>query len=422
MAQTIVAPLHRLSTRLDLSRTLDFREILAMGIDSLKADKLRAAMTALGMAVGTAALILVVTVALTGKRYVLAQIEGVGTNVIWAEYSGVSSAAASNGIGDYLTAKDMVAVQQQVPGVNQASPVLNMHARIVIGSGKEQDILVLGVDPQYQPVRRIIVSAGRFFDQQDSEAGNKVSLVTESLARDRFGSLDAALGQTVRIEEVPFVVIGTFRESIDTLGRSEIEDSTIVIPYSVAASMSGTTAVNQIYFSMYNANSIPAATDKIQSIITSRHRPGSVYNISNMTDVLRLANKTANAFTGVLLLFAAVTLIAAGIGIMNIMMATVHMRIHEIGVRKAVGATRSAILLQFLCEAVLIALLGGGVGTLIGIGIPISLQIFANRNVPVSVTSAIVAMVVSCAVGITFGITPANNAARLDPVECLRHE
>ena len=421
MPQTIAPPLTRLS-RLHLSRTLVFREILIMGIDSLKADKLRAAMTALGMAVGTAALILVVTVALTGKRYVLSQIEGVGTNVIWAEYTGVSSAAASNGIGDYLTAKDMLAVQQAVPGVKEASPVLNMHARIVIGSGKEQDILVLGVDPQYQSVRRIIVSAGRFFDQQDSEAGNKVALLTESLARERFGSLDQALGQTIRIEEVPFVVIGTFRESIDTLGRSEIEDSTIMIPYSVAQSMSGTTAVNQIYFSMYNAGSIPAATEKIQAIINARHRAGSVYSVNNMTDVLRLANKTANAFTAVLLLFAAVTLIAAGIGIMNIMMATVHLRIHEIGVRKAVGATRSAILLQFLCEAVLIALLGGTVGTIIGIGIPISLQVFGDRHVPVSATSAIVALVVSCAVGITFGITPANNAARLDPVECLRHE
>src|SRR5271170_4039039 len=131
MPQTIVAPLHRLSTRLDLSRTLDFREILAMGIDSLKADKLRSAMTALGMAVGTAALILVVTVALTGKRYVLAQIEGVGTNVIWAEYSGVSSAAAIAGVADFLTAKDMIAVEQQVPGVKEATPVLNLHQRTV---------------------------------------------------------------------------------------------------------------------------------------------------------------------------------------------------------------------------------------------------------------------------------------------------
>jgi putative ABC transport system permease protein len=407
---------------LELSRTLVFREILAMGLDSLRADKLRAAMTALGMAVGTAALILVVTVALTGKRYVLAQIENVGTNVIWAEYSGISSASASVAAADYLTANDVTAVEQQVPGVKEASPVLNLHQRMVVGSGKEQDILVLGVAPQYQQVRRIIVSAGRFFDQADSGFTNKVALITDSLARRQFGALDLALGQTIKIQEVPFVIIGTFRESVDTLGRSEIEDDTVLIPYSVARSMTGSSAVNQIYFSMFDAAGIPAATDRIQAVIASRHRPESVYNVSNLTEVLRLANKTANAFTSVLLLFAAVTLVAGGIGIMNIMMATVHTRIHEIGVRKAVGATRRAILLQFLFEAVLIALLGGTVGTVIGIGIPISIQMFTDYHVPVSVLSAVIALVVSCMVGITFGITPANNAARLDPVECLRHE
>lgn len=421
MSQTTMAPLTRLSN-LDLSRTLVFREILAMGIDSLRADKLRAAMTALGMAVGTAALILVVTVALTGKRYVMAQIENVGTNVIWAEYSGESGAAASSGVADYLTAKDMAAVEQQVPGIKEATPVLNLHQRMVIGSGKEREILVLGVDPTYQSVRRIVVGAGRFFDQEDSQSTNKVALITESLARTRFGSLDGALGQPVKIQEVPFVIIGTFRESVDTMGRSEIEDDTVLIPYSVARSMTGKSAVNQIYFSMYNASGIPAATERIHEVIASRHRAGSVYNVSNMTEVLRLANKTAAAFTAILLLFAAVTLVAAGIGIMNIMMATVHTRIHEIGVRKAVGATRRAILLQFLCEAVLIALLGGSVGTVVGIGIPISIELFTDYHVPVSALSAFIALLVSCVVGITFGITPANNAARLDPVECLRHE
>jgi len=409
-------------SRLDLSRTLVFREILAMGLDSLRADKVRAAMTALGMAVGTAALILVVTVALTGKRYVLAQIENVGTNVIWAEYSGISSASANVAAADYLTSNDMTAVEQQVPGVSEASPVLNLHQRMVVGSGKEQDILVLGVSPQYQQVRRIIATAGRFFDEADSRFTNKVALITDSLARRQFGALDLALGQTIKIQEVPFVIIGTFRESVDTLGRSEIEDDTVLIPYSVARSMTGSSAVNQIYFSMFDAAGIPTATEKIQAVIAARHRPESVYNVNNMTEVLRLANKTANAFTSVLLLFAAVTLVAGGIGIMNIMMATVHMRIHEIGVRKAVGATRKAILLQFLFEAVLIALLGGTVGTVVGIGIPLSIRFFTDYHVPVSVLSAVIALVVSCAVGIGFGITPANNAARLDPVECLRHE
>jgi putative ABC transport system permease protein len=420
MPQTLAPPSR--ASRFDLSKAPVFREILAMGVDSLRADKVRATMTALGMAVGTTALILVVTIALTGKRYILAQIENVGTNVIWAEYSGVSSASANAAAADYLTVKDMRAVQQQVPGVKEATPVLNMHQRMIVGSGKEREILVLGVDPSYQPVRRIIVAAGRFFDEEDSRLGNKVALITESMARRQFGSLDLALGQAVRIQEVPFVIIGTFRESVDTLGRSEIEDDTVLIPYSVAQSMTGTTAVNQIYFSMYDAAAIPTATQDIQNVLAGRHRPESVYNVSNMTEVLRLANKTATAFTSVLLLFAAVTLIAAGVGIMNIMLATVHSRIHEIGVRMAVGATRREILLQFLSEAVLIALLGGTVGTVVGLGIPIAVDLFTNHHVSVSPFSAVVALFVSCMVGVTFGITPASNAAKLDPVECLRHE
>ena len=206
------------------------------------------------------------------------------------------------------------------------------------------------------------------------------------------------------------------------MGRSEIEDDTVLIPYTVARSMTGTPDVNQIYFSMTNSAGILEATSEIQRVIAARHRRESVYTVSNMSEVLRLANKTANAFTAVMLLFAAVTLIAAGVGIMNIMMATVHSRIHEIGVRMAVGASRRAILLQFLSEAVLIALLGGIVGIVVGLGVPISVQTFTNMHVTISPASAFIALLVSCAVGIIFGITPANNASHLDPVECLRHE
>ncbi len=405
------------------SRTLVFREVLSMGVDSIRADKIRSAMTALGMAVGTAALILVVTVALTGKHYVLAQIEGVGTNVIWAEYNGVSSAGTNPSMADYLTIHDMEAVEQQVPRIAEASPVFNSHQNMVVGSGgKEKDILVLAVDPQYQTIRRMVVTSGRFFDQQDSKAGEKVAVITDTLAREAFGSLDAALGQPIKIQEVPFVIIGTFHEGVDTMGHSEIEDDTVLVPYKVARAMTGSNYVNQIYFSMASANGIPEATKQIQKVIASRHRPESVYNINDMTEVLALANKTAAAFTAVLLLFAAVTLIAAGVGIMNIMLATVHARIHEIGVRMAVGATRNSILLQFLSEAVLIALLGGIVGAIIGLGIPIAVEAFTNIRLTISPMSAFVSLFVSCVVGIAFGITPANNASHLDPVECLRHE
>jgi putative ABC transport system permease protein len=408
--------------KMDLRHTLVFSEIVSISLDSLRTDKIRSIMTALGMAVGTAALILVVTVALTGKSYVLAQIDAVGTNVIWAEYTGVSSGAASTTAADYVTINDMLAVERQVPGIKEASPVLNMHERMVIGSGKEQNILVLGVSPQYRSVRRMITGAGRFFDEQDAQSSNKVALITDSLAQRRFGSSDLALGQAVKIQEVPFVIIGTFHESVDTMGKSEIEDDTVLIPYDLARAMTGTTYVNQIYFSMANSSRIPDATDEIQRIISSRHRPESVYNVANMTEVLRLANKTAAAFTAVLLLFALVTLIAAGVGIMNIMLATVQSRTKEIGVRMAIGATRRAVLLQFLLEAVMIALLGGLVGTIVGLGVPIAIDTLTNIHISISATSAFVALFVSCLVGVVFGVTPANTASRLDPVEALRHE
>jgi putative ABC transport system permease protein len=409
------------SAALDSARGLVLREILTMGLESLRADKLRATMTALSMAVGTAALILVVTVALTGRSYVLTQIENVGTNVVWAEYSGITSGPSNAGLGDYLTVRDMAAVKQRVPEVTAASPVVSLHQNLVVQS-RNVETLILGVDPQYQEVRRILVSDGRFFDQADSEAATKVALVSESLARRQFGSLDLALGQTLRVQDIPFVIIGTFRESVDTMGRSEIEDNTILVPYSVARNLSGSDAVNQLYFSMANSAAIPDATEQIRAVIVSRHRAGSSYDVSNMTGVLQAAKKIAAALTAILLLFAAVTLIAGGVGIMNIMWATVHSRIHEIGVRKAVGATRRAILLQFLCEALYVAMIGGLAGTIVGMATSISMGLFLNYQVSVSAASALIAFLVCCMIGVIFGITPAQSASRMDPVECLRHE
>ncbi len=403
------------------TRGLVFREILAIGAESLRADKLRAAMTALSMAVGTAALILVVTVALTGRSYVLAQIEAVGTNVIWAEYSGVSSGPSGTGLADYLTVRDMKAVEQGVPGVTAASPVVSLHQNLIVAA-KNVETLILGVNPQYQEVRRILVSDGRFFDEADSQSTTKVALVTESFATRQFGSLDLALGQTVRINDIPFVIIGVFRESVDTMGRSEIEDNTILIPYSVARDITGSEFVNQLYFSMGSSTSIPDATERIRAVILSRHRPESTYDISNLTGVLEAAQKIATGLTVVLLLFAVVTLIAGGVGIMNIMWATVHARIREIGVRKAVGATRRAILLQFLCESLVVAVIGGLAGTLVGIATSLSMRFFIDYHVYVSSASAVIAFLVCCLIGVVFGITPAQSASRLDPVECLRHE
>ncbi len=201
------------------------------------------------------------------------------------------------------------------------------------------------------------------------------AVVTERFALTQFGSAQEAVGKTVAISSVPFVIIGVFRERVATFGQSEIADETVLIPYTVARYFTGTDAVNQIYFSMTDSGSVPWATQAILKAIKSRHRSESVYDVGDLSEVLSMAGKTATAFSIVLLLFSLVTLMVSGVGIMNIMLATVRSRIREIGIRKALGATFREIQLQFLAEAVLISLSGGVGGTILAMALPLGIEL-----------------------------------------------
>jgi putative ABC transport system permease protein len=180
--------------------------------------------------------------------------------------------------------------------------------------------------------------------------------------------------------------------------------------------------VRQIYFSVADPSMVLPATAGVKRVIQSRHRPESLYSVENLTQLVSVADKTANALTLVLFLIAAITLLVSGIGIMNIMLATVSSRIREIGIRKAIGATNREIRFQFLSEAILISLAGGLVGVVIGLAIPFSVRFLTEYRIPISGLSAIVAILVSSLVGILFGTVPATRAAKLDPVESLRYE
>jgi putative ABC transport system permease protein len=400
-----------------------FSEIVVIALDSFQTSKVRFILTAIGMVIGTASLILVVTIGLTGKQYVMNQIQSIGANLIYAYYEGGSNASVSLGAGgDYLTVEDMKAVQQEVPGIQAASPMLELHDRISVGNGKERDILVLGVSAQYETVRNLQVLAGRFFDDDDEMSRAKVAVVTQQFAQTVYGSISSAVGKEIKISGLPFVIIGTFRERIDTLGQSEIAGDTILIPDSVGRYFTGNDAVKQLFFSTADAGDVPRATQLIQQVIQSRHRPQSVYRVENLTGFLVVAARTANALTLVLLAVALMVLLVSGVGIMNIMLANVRTRIREIGIRKAIGATRREILLQFLTEAVLISLAGGIVGTILGLAIPFSVRFLTQYRIPISGLSAIIALVVAMLVGVIFGTVPATRAAQLDPVEALHYE
>ncbi len=393
-------------------------EIISFAYDTFCSNKVRFALTALGMVIGTASLILVVTIGMTGKQYVLNQIQAIGANMVYAEYQG----GAGNVNPDPLTIEDMQAVLQQVPGISAASPVVPFDSRVPVGNGQERDVRVLGVFPEYISVRNLVVLSGRYFDAEDEQAHNKVGVITQKLAEQLYGSTDEAVGRVLKLSGLPFTVIGTFKERVDTFGQSEVTSNTMVVPYTVSRYFTDTPEVRQIYFSAAEPSMVLPVTEQIRKVIQSRHRSESVYNVANLTELVAVADRTANALTLVLLLVATVTLLVSGIGIMNIMLATVSARIREIGIRKAIGATNREIRFQFLSEAILISLVGGFAGVVIGLALPFSVRFFTEYRVPISGLSAIVAIVVSSLVGILFGTVPAARAAKLDPVESLRYE
>jgi putative ABC transport system permease protein len=393
-------------------------EIVSFAYETFCGNKVRFALTALGMVIGTASLILVVTIGMTGKQYVLNQIQAIGANMVYAEYQG----GTGNANPDLLTIDDMHAVLQQVPGIAAASPVVPFDDRVPIGNGQERDVRVLGVLPEYSSVRNLVVLSGRFFDAEDTQAHNKVGVITQKLAEQLYGSTDDAVGKVLKLSGLPFTVIGTFKERVDTFGQSEVTSNTMVIPYTVSRYFTDTPEVKQLYFSAAEPSMVLPVTEQIRKVLQARHRSESIYDVENLTELAAVADRTANALTLVLLLIATVTLLVSGIGIMNIMLATVSARIREIGIRKAIGATNREIRFQFLSEAVLISLVGGFVGVIIGLALPFSVRFFTEYRIPISGLSAIVAIVVSSLVGILFGTVPAARAAKLDPVESLRYE
>jgi putative ABC transport system permease protein len=401
--------------------TLIFSEMLGFAYDTFCSNKVRFALTALGMVIGTASLILVTTISLTGKQYLLNQIQSIGSNMIYCEYQS-SSQRITNTTADPMTVDDLTAVRTEVPGIVAASPVIDLSDRIPVGGGKERDIHILGVSPEYQVVRNLVIVSGRFFDLQDQQSHSKVAVIIDKMAQTMYGSPEEAIGQVLKVSGLPFTIVGTFKERVDTFGQSEVTDNTLVMPYTVARYFTDSPQVKQLYFSVADSSMVVPATEQIKRVLQSRHRAESVYSVENLTQLVSLADKVTNMMTLGLALLSLVVLLVSGIGIMNIMLATVSSRIREIGIRKAIGATNREIRFQFLSEAILISLSGGLLGVIIGLALPFSVRFLTEYRIPISGLSAILAIAVSSLVGILFGTVPATRASKLDPVESLRYE
>ncbi len=412
------------STLRSATSTVAFREIVAQAVDTFCASKARFLLTMLGMVIGSASVILVATLGLTGRQYALNMIASIGPNMIEMQGGGGNVTGPDNvSVPDFMTREDMSAVLEQLgPWIVASSPMLEFHESIPVGDGQVKEAMLLGVSPQYKVVRNLKVLAGRFFDDQDEITHAKVAVVIEPLAQELYGSSNAAIDKTISVKGIPLTIIGVFKESIETFGQSEVNNQTILTPYPVARYFTGTDNLKQIFFTVANSNQVEPVARKIEAIISSRHRAGNTFTAFTLTTVLQVMGQIATMLTVVLTLASAITLVVSGVGIMNSMLANVQSRIKEIGIRKALGATSREIRVQFLTESVFLSLAGGLVGTLLGLALPLIVRIFTGFKIPISPWSAIISLLTAVLVGVIFGTLPANRAAKLDPVTTLKYE
>ena len=399
---------------------MDLHETFSVALDALRANKLRATLTSLGVIIGSASIVLVITVALTSRRFVLQQIESVGSNLVWVEM--IKTPDKAQPLSHELTLDDMEAIRTSVPQVVQVAGVRELPMSVV-AQGVERPVNLVGVTQGYQEIRRLLVLRGRYFDATDMETRDKVCLITKQLATRLFGP-EKAIGRTVRMGELTFTVVGVFVERVETFGLSDIQAESVLIPFGLMKYYTGVDVIRVLDAQARTAEDVPSVERQVAQILKSRHPPDAEYNVQTLTAILSAARMISLALTVVLIVIAFIALLISGIGIMNIMLVTVKERTREIGIRKAIGAAHREILYQFLIEAFLISGGGAVLGILIGIAIPVAVQFFlpGNLRVPVSGTSVVLAFAVSCTTGLFFGYLPASQAAKLQPIESLRYE
>ncbi len=411
------------------SRRSDFSEALRFAWSALWAHKSRTLLTGLSMLIANASVIVVVSLALAGRDFVVAQIEGVGSNLIYAYYEaggGVSAAEA-----DHINLRDVEAVERRLGDlIVAAAGVMSVWDWITI-DGRPQQIRVLGSNEQYRQVRNLQLPAGRFFDADDLAERAKTALLTTELAAKLFATPQQAIGSKIKIQGLDFRVIGVFHEGVETFGQSEVSSNSVLIPITVVEYFVDVERVDPLYVSVRSQADVERAGRLIRATLESRHRPGSSYRVENLAGVLAAAKNISAAMTVVLILTAAVTLGVSGVFIMNIMLISVAERTKEIGVRMAVGATRRQVKAQFLLEAIGISLLGGVAGVLVGVAIPrilerlvalARIEALRDLTIPIEPLSVAAGLLVSVLMGAVLGLAPAARAAALNPVDALRHE
>jgi putative ABC transport system permease protein len=401
---------------------MNLREAVRISTRALSANPLRTMLTALGLVIGNASVILVVTISLTSTDLILEQIRGIGSNVIWGYYPGGNSIDRQVQ-ADFVKLDDVEAIRKQFAGrIVAATAVMPLADRIVV-DGQEREVALQGADQYYPVVRNLVLLRGRFLDEQEVTQRIKVALLTEELAKELYGSAANAIDQVIKFKGLRFQVVGVFKEKVSSFGLSELQGRTALIPITVLRYFTPTERIDPFYVQTRRPEDVIPMTGEIRQLLENRHRPGARYFVDNLGAILATAEQIGVILTIVLIIVALIALAISGIGIMNIMLVTVTERTKEVGLRMAIGASRREVMLQFLMEATLISVGGGLIGMVIGLAIPLVGRAFAEGiAIRISWLSVAVAFLVSFGVGLLFGYLPAKRASSLSPTEALRYE
>lgn len=399
---------------------LPITEILRTANQALLRNWVRAVLTSLSMVIGTASLVLVVIAGISGRTYTLEQIRGIGTNLIYAYNESADTAAGIRTLADRINSDDLKAILNEISGIRNAAPIATSHPAIKI-EGLTRTISLIGTTPEYRLVRNLEVVHGSFITENDLRFRNKVCLITELFAQKL--KQDPFYKGYINLYGIRFNIIGVFRERVSSFGQMEVTDYSAIIPLTVMRNFKQNDSLDQIYISAESLNDVDRIKTETMNLLVRRHRNQAFYKVDNLAAILRAAGKISMGLTVVLLVIAAISLIASGIGIMNVMLITVTERTREIGIKKAIGAYRRVLLAEFLAEALILSGGGGLVGILLGVAVPYSIRFFTDAiRIEVPPIAIVLGFGVTVLVGLIFGMIPALRASRMNPVEALRYE
>ena len=402
--------------------------IIRVAFRALVRNKMRAALTMLGIIIGVSAVIAMVSIGQGASASVQAQIESIGTNLLFVSAGAQNVGGVRSGTGDSgtntLTVEDLDAVKREVPSVSMVTPAVNARSQLVAGN-MNWNTSVQGVSEQDPDIRKWTVQSGTFFTDADVRTAGRVIVIGQTLADNLYPGTDP-VGQTIRVLNLPFRVVGVMaRKGQDQQGRDQ--DDIAFAPYTtVQKKVLGSPRVQIAYVSAVSQDATYTAQAQITDLLRQRHKltasEGNDFTVRNMTDIADAANETSNTMTILLACIAGVSLLVGGIGIMNIMLVSVTERTREIGIRMAIGARSSAVRSQFLIESIVLSLTGGTIGIILGVVLSLVIPKLLGWPTLVSTMAIIGSVLFSAAVGIFFGYYPARKAAALDPIEALRYE